>query len=232
MVVVNNHSLTNDFIRNNVPRLSMAKKATPMSADLPSTQPPPTAGTSVAQTPGAAAEGLNAPPVPSDRYELRLLQSLRRIIRNIEIHSHRLIQKSRVTGPQLACLLALGKDGPLTGTALAKRVYLSPSTVVGIVDRLEEKGLLIRTRSACDRRQVLLALTDTGRKLTEESPSLLQDTLADRFKELPELEQASILLALEKVVDLMEARTIEAAPVLAIGPITAAPANPTLPDGT
>jgi DNA-binding MarR family transcriptional regulator len=163
------------------------------------------------------------PSVPATSYDLRILQSLRRIIRAVEIHSRRLVQSYQITGPQLGCLLAIRESGPLTTTGLANQVYLSPSTVVGIVDRLEEKELVIRRRGREDRRQVRIFLTEGGEKLAASAPSPLQDTLAEALKRLPELEQVSITLSLEKVVDLMEARQIEASPVLETGVIGHSP---------
>lgn len=165
----------------------------------------------------------STPSIPEGSYDLRILQSLRRIIRAVEIHSRKLAQSYRITGPQLGCLLAIRESGPVTTTRLAHQVYLSPSTVVGIIDRLEEKGLVARQRSRADRRQVRIAITVEGEKLAASAPSLLQDTLADALKKLPEPEQVSITLSLEKVVDLMEARQIEASPVLETGSIGHSP---------
>lgn len=160
------------------------------------------------------------PQVPKGSYELRILQSLRRIIRAVDIHSHKLASRHNITGPQLACLLAIQEAGPLTSANLAKKVYLSPSTMVGIIDRLEEKKLVERNRDRKDRRRVHISITPAGRELVEAAPSLLQDTLSSALVELPEIEQVSITLALEKLVDLMEARHIGAAPVLETGPLT------------
>lgn len=170
----------------------------------------------------------DAPPIPQDSYELRILLSLRRIIRAVEIHSQKLSQNHRITGPQLGCLLAL-RDGPLGAGRLARALFLSPSTVVGIVDRLEEKGWVLRRRSDTDRRQVCIELTEAGRSLAEKAPSPLQETLAEALKRLPELEQVSITLALERVVGLMEAGDISAAPVLETGSLTA-PAEDNSPE--
>ncbi len=167
----------------------------------------------------------NTPQIPEGSYELRILQSLRQIIRAIEIHSRKLTQNYQITGPQLSCLLALQEHGDLTTTALANTVYLSPSTIVGIVDRLEEKKLVARSRSSRDRRQVQITITPAGRELTSSTPSPLQETLIASLRELPEVEQVSITLALEKVVDLMKARKIDAAPVLETGPLLS-PARP------
>lgn len=159
------------------------------------------------------------PPIPEDNYELRILQSLRRIIRAIEIHSHRLSHDHQITGPQLGCLLAIKQHGTLTATRLARTVFLSPSTVVGIADRLEEKGLLSRVRVREDRRQVQLCLTEAGNRLAESAPSPLQETLSSSLKTLPALELVSINLALDKLVSLMEAEQIPAAPILETGPL-------------
>ena len=169
------------------------------------------------------------PSVPEGSYDLRILQSLRRIIRAVEIHSRKLAQSYRITGPQLGCLLAIRETGPVTTTRLAHQVYLSPSTVVGIVDRLEEKALVVRQRSRTDRRQVQIGITEKGEELAASAPSLLQNTLAEALKKLPESEQVSITLSLEKVVDLMEARQIEASPVLETGAIGHAPPEATIP---
>ncbi|PNU21077.1 MarR family transcriptional regulator [Geothermobacter hydrogeniphilus] len=165
-------------------------------------------------------ENLPQPQVPKGSYELRILQALRRIIRAVDIHSHKLSTQHNITGPQLACLLAINEEGPLTSANLAKKVYLSPSTVVGIIDRLEEKGLIERNRNSKDRRQVHISTTSAGRQLVETAPSLLQDTLSSALVELPEIEQVSITMSLEKLVDLMEARQIEAAPVLETGSLS------------
>jgi DNA-binding MarR family transcriptional regulator len=107
----------------------------------------------------------------------------------------------------------------LTTTGLARTVFLSPSTVVGIVDRLEEKGLLTRLRSTGDRRQVQLCLTEEGHRLADHAPSPLQETLTESLKTLPPLELVSITLALDKLVSLMEAGEISAAPILETGPL-------------
>ena len=52
--------------------------------------------------------------------ELRILQSLRRIIRAIEIHSQHLNHIYQITGPQLGCLLAIKQHGAMTPTRLAR----------------------------------------------------------------------------------------------------------------
>jgi DNA-binding MarR family transcriptional regulator len=165
-------------------------------------------------------ENNHNPEIPKESYELRILQSLRRIIRAIDIQSHKLAHLHNITGPQLGCLLAVKDNGPLTSGNVAREIYLSPSTVVGIIDRLEKKGLVARTRDSRDRRQVYVSITPMGEKLVTDTPALMQDTLARAIVQLPELEQVSITMALERLTELMEAQHIEASPILETGPIT------------
>ncbi|MDD2366204.1 MAG: MarR family winged helix-turn-helix transcriptional regulator [Desulfuromonadaceae bacterium] len=158
-----------------------------------------------------------APQIPEGNNELRIFQSLRRIIRAIELHSHKLNTGYQITGPQLGCLLAIKDNGPLTITRLSNIVFLSPSTVVGIVDRLDEKGLVSRIRSIKDRRQVQICLTEAGNHLAVTAPSPLQEKLSGGLKSLPPSELVSITAALDKLVNLMEAEDISAAPILETG---------------
>lgn len=159
-------------------------------------------------------------PPRRQRTDLEILQSLRRILRAVDIHSRRLSTTYRVTSPQLVCLLSLIEKGPLTITALARNVSLSPSTVIGIVDRLEEKGLALRKRSTEDRRRVLVSVTQAGADLARNAPSPLRDNLVARLDALPEDELDGIASALEKLVGFMEARQLDAAPILQVGPVS------------
>lgn len=148
------------------------------------------------------------------KYGFRILRAMRKMIRAVDIHSRKLHTEFKLTAPQLICLYSVQQDGPLTLSALAESVSLSASTTNGIVDRLEQKGLLIRHRDHVDRRKVFLHITDAGQDITQQAPALLQDQLSDALRKLPELEQAAIALSLERVVELMGARHLDASPNL------------------
>src|SRR5690606_7551843 len=145
--------------------------------------------------------------VPVDtapHYDLRILRALRRITRAIALHSRQLSAYSNITAPQLVCLRAVAESGPLTTTAISREIHVSPSTVVGILDRLEDKGWVLRERSREDRRIVMVSATEAGRRLVRDTPSPMQQKLAEALNDLPELEQATITLSLERIVSLME----------------------------
>lgn len=140
----------------------------------------------------------------AENYDMRILMALRRIMHFIDTYSRRLAVEHRITGPQLICLYSIVSEGPLTLSALGKRVSLSMSTVNGIVDRLEAKKLILRERKDRDRRKVLITATQTGIKLASSAPLPLQDRLSLAIANLPDLEQVSIALSLERIADMME----------------------------
>jgi len=145
----------------------------------------------------------------------RIVRAIRRIMRSVDLYSHKLAIESGVTVPQLSCLLRVVQAGPLTQKRLAKEVDLSASTLVGIVDRLERKGLVVRQRSTVDRRQVLISATEEGVILAAGSPSPLQDRLASALDAISEQERLAIAESLERIVDLMQIGQVDAAPILA-----------------
>src|SRR5690606_27507652 len=138
------------------------------------------------------------------QYDLRILRALRRITRSIALHSRQLAAYSNITAPQLICLRTIIEKGPLTATAISREMHVSPSTVVGILDRLEDKKLVLRERGRDDRRIVFVSATPDGLELARDTPSPLQKKLADALKELPELEQATMTLSLERIVRLTD----------------------------
>jgi DNA-binding MarR family transcriptional regulator len=181
------------------------------------------AGASVAarmqEESGEPMASASSEPAPAIRYDFRVLQALRRIIRAVDLHSRKLSARHKITGPQLVCLLSVAEYEPVTPSAIARHIHLSPSTVIGILDRLEAKGLVRRERDQKDRRLVQVSLTEQGKALVVSAPSPLQDTLAEAMNKLPEAELATIADSLDQLVELMEVRHIDAAPILETGPI-------------
>lgn len=136
----------------------------------------------------------------------RALAALRRLIRALDLHSRQLAVRSHVTGPQLVCLAALAQETTLTATELARRVHLSPSTVVRILDRLEARALVSRQRSAEDRRRVLVSATPAGRELALLGPDSEQHPVRQALLDLPAEDRGELLRLLETLGDLVDRR--------------------------
>jgi len=152
-----------------------------------------------------------------------VMQALRRIGRAIELHSHSLASRYGLTVPQLAVLKELRAGGGRSVGELTRAVHLSQATVTGILDRLQRRGLVQRRRGEADKRKVHVWLTEDGRDALRRSPPLLHENFLEAFGRLRDWEQTQILSALQRIVAMMEAETIKAAPMLAPGPMDTTP---------
>jgi DNA-binding MarR family transcriptional regulator len=115
----------------------------------------------------------------------------------------------------------LGDNDGICISDIKKSVHLSQATVTGIIDRLEKKGFVKREKCTSDKRRIEVWLTDQGREILQNAPPLLQEQFTEQFNKLEDWERTQILSSLERIVAMMEAKHIDATPILATGPIAA-----------
>src|SRR5919202_2620965 len=77
-------------------------------------------------------------------------------------------QEFELAPQQIMTLKALGQKGPIPMSELAGTLQCDTSNVTGIVDRLADRGLVVRAAALHDRRVKLLELTDRGAELGRE----------------------------------------------------------------
>jgi len=147
-----------------------------------------------------------------------VLVSLRRITRAVDLHSRRLEREVGLTGPQAVALQTIGERGSLTAGDLARHVHLSQATLTPMLDRLESKGLVTRSRSQSDRRKVFVTLTASGQERVAQAPALLETRFQARYRALPDWEQSLILSALQRVATMMDEPGLGEAALLANAP--------------
>ncbi len=152
-------------------------------------------------------------------YGRRILFALRRIIRSVDVHSRLVASEYGITGPQLACLLAIVEKESITATEIADRISLSASTIIGVLDRLESKELLQRQRDKKDRRLVHVIPTEKGKVLAAKMPYPLKRPLNTALSKMSENEQQRMAEALESLVQYMGAGTLSVDSLLEIGKI-------------
>lgn len=139
-----------------------------------------------------------------------VMQDLRRIFKVVETYSRSVETRFGITGPQLWALWELGRSAPLSLKDLAARMHLSPSTVVGVVDRLIAKDLVVREADRVDRRRVCLSLSSQGRALIEQAPNPAQDNLIKGLNSLPARQLKTFSQSLGALVRTMDADKIQA----------------------
>jgi DNA-binding MarR family transcriptional regulator len=82
-----------------------------------------------------------------------------------------------VTGPQRFVLRLVGRFPGLTVGRLAEVMRIHPSTVSGILKRLEKRGLVHRRLDTRDRRRAFLGLTAKGRLLDIDAAGTVEDAV-------------------------------------------------------
>lgn len=145
------------------------------------------------------------------------LVAIRRILRAAEFASRDLAQRSGLTPSQVVVLQIVARQGEVGAGAISNAARLSHATVTALLDKLEERSLVKRRRDPADRRRVSVELTSEGRTALANMPDVLQDRFAARFARLADWEQASVIAALERVAELLNAEGMDASPILDIG---------------
>ena len=90
-----------------------------------------------------------------------------------------ILDRLGMTYPQYLVLSTLWEENGLPISSIADRLSLESSTITPLVKRLEAAGFATRLRNAKDERQVLVSLTDKGRKMESQTACLTQ-TLLER----------------------------------------------------
>jgi len=153
-----------------------------------------------------------------DRTDISLI-ALRRILRATELYGRDLARSAGLTPVQVRVLQILLICETATPTEIAKQLGVSAATVSTLLDRLGAKAMIERQRSDVDRRQTNIKLTDTGRGAIAGMPDPLQQKYVDEFEAMEDWEQAMIVAALERVVSMLNASTLDASPLLDMGEI-------------
>lgn len=153
-----------------------------------------------------------------DRTQSSLI-ALRRILRATELNARTLARATGLTTPQLIVLEIVASGGKIQPKDIAARAGVGQATATSLIDKLEMRGLVARTRSEQDRRLVWVTVTEEGRKVLESAPDPLQYVFAKQFGALPDWEQAMILAALEKIGAILNAGAIDASPLLDVGAV-------------
>ena len=158
-----------------------------------------------------------------DPIEEHIVSALRRIVRAIDLQSRRIVDSCGLTGPQLVVLREVSRLSGSSVSALARSVSLSQPTVSGILERLEKRGFVRRQRSDHDRRAVFVSLTPEGGRVLNDAPSLLQDRFQRELARLEEWERTQMLATLQRLAGMMDAESLDAAPLLETGVISQQP---------
>jgi MarR family 2-MHQ and catechol resistance regulon transcriptional repressor len=109
------------------------------------------------------------------------------------------LEKLGLTPPQFYVLATIGYAGGLPFGEIGAKMMVTVSNLTGIVDRLEEKKIVIRKRDEKDRRVVHVLLTDRGAKLYKSTIPLFEKSISQVFASIDKSQQKELAALLRKL---------------------------------
>lgn len=138
-----------------------------------------------------------------------IVESIRRLVRAENLDSQKMSKHYGLTGPQSLVLRLLVKKGSLSSADLSRQMYVTPSNITGIIDRLEKKGLVERNRKPDDRRIALITLTPAGQDKAKTVPDPIEKRFVNQLTDL-EAEHLQILaMAMNQILNLIDTKEVE-----------------------
>ena len=139
-----------------------------------------------------------------------IVQGLRRIVKPLHTYSQDVRNAYGLTGQQLWALKTLQTSGPMSAGRLAAALAVHQSSVSILIDRLEKRGLVRRSRGAHDHRVVEMELTRRGAALVADAPAAAQGRLLHALEGMPPRQVRSIRHAVDRLLQAMEASDVHA----------------------
>lgn len=133
---------------------------------------------------------------------LKTLRELAKTYQAFCAFDERHIREYGLTPPQFDVICTLGGTEGMFMNQLAEKTLVTKGTLTGIVDRLEQKGLVRREVPPENRRCFLIVLTPEGKKLFEEIFPVHIGYLKSRFDQLNEQELEQIQTALHRLKEI------------------------------
>lgn len=107
------------------------------------------------------------------------------VTHGLESASKRMHAELGVTGPQRLVLRIIGHHGRISAGALAEIMHIHPSSLTGMLQRLEQAELIRRESDPFDRRRALLELTRKGLRLNDRRAGTIEATIEEALGRLP-----------------------------------------------
>lgn len=120
------------------------------------------------------------------------MNAVRRIVRALRVAERQSEAERGISAAALFVLREIEKGGAPTIGELARRTATGQSSVSEVVARLSARGLVMRGRSATDRRRAEITLSAAGRDLLRNAPEALQERLLAAFRRMPARRQREV----------------------------------------
>jgi|SRR5581483_4784644 len=147
--------------------------------------------------------GREAPSLNPTLDFLRLLWSIEH---SLQSTSKKMASRLGITGPQRLVLRVIAQFPGISAKEVAHVVRLHPSTVTGILQRLEKKGLLLRGSDPIDTRRVRLRILPAARRFVRPAPGTIEHAVERGLKRVPRSAVHAARRVLTSIATSLEAR--------------------------
>ena len=130
---------------------------------------------------------------------LALLQTLWSVDHGLQTMSKRMESTLDVTGPQRLVVRVIGRNPGICASDIAEALSLHPSTVSGILHRLELRGRIARKTDPQDRRRARFELTDAGQAIYDAKEGTVESVVASVLSTTPPEEREAAVSVLGRL---------------------------------
>lgn len=134
-----------------------------------------------------------------DSYALQVILTILHIIGNLRHTGMETTSEVELSYPQILILYALLEKEAATITELSRSMKVTQGVVSRMVDRLEEKGMVERSRDQDDRRVVTVRLSAAGRRHALSMIDLHLDSLKQQLLNIPAKDRDTFLEVLKSI---------------------------------
>ena len=135
--------------------------------------------------------------------ENSVTQQLRIIFKAIQAHSKQVEKTCGLSSVRLWMLYEISQNPGITVSELAALLSIHRSTSSNMLDKLEDQGLVYRSRSKSDQRTVRLHITDRGSSILATAPSPPEGKLSSSLQKLNEEQLASLDRSLKDLIEVL-----------------------------
>lgn len=132
---------------------------------------------------------------------LQFMQRMWDFVHALDVRSKRMSQSIGVTGPQRLVIRLVGQKPGQTASEIASMLGKHPSTLTGVLARLEARKLILRAIDPKDRRRARFTLTAGGKKIDRLSKGTVE---AATRRALGRVSPSSVNTTLDLVAKLVE----------------------------
>ena len=137
---------------------------------------------------------------------LDVLRQFRIVFRSIKRHYQWVEKRCGVSGAQLWAMERIAAWPGMSPSDLAGQLAIHPSTASNLLARLEELGMVRRSRRSRDQRRVQLAITAKGAAVLRKAPRPLKGVLQQALVDMPPASLAALQRHLRDLLALMRVR--------------------------